>query len=74
MAKDDIFYCDIGVDQLSTYRIKQDFMKYSERWIFNEFYKGLKLDEQSRMRTNTRTTISFKELKAVLLSKDMNLY
>ena len=49
-------------------------MKYSERFVYSKMFRGLKIDKDCLIRNDTRGSISFKELKSVLLSKDMNLY
>ena len=72
--KDDIFYTDQSLDTFSTFRIKEHYMLYSERFLFSEKFKGLKIDSNCLIRDHTRGSVSFKELKTVLLSKDMNLY
>ena len=54
--------------------MKPEMMKYSERFLTMDIFKGLKLDENSVLRDHTRGSVSLKELQEVLLSKDMSLY
>ena len=59
---------------MSTRKIAPEYMKLSERFRSSPLFKGLKLDQDGRMRDHTRGSVSLKELKMVLLSKDMALY
>lgn len=58
---------------MATTRLTAEYRKVSE--IFKDpIFDGLKLDEKGSLRTDTRETVSLKQLKAVLLSKDMKVY
>jgi len=62
MFKDDILYTCSTMDQLATYRMNKEMMKYSERFVFMEKFRGLRLDQESRIRDHTRGSVSLEEL------------
>ena len=63
MYKDDIFFTSATMDQLSTYRMKPEMMKYSERFLISDVYKGLTIDDDSIIRDKSRGSVEYKGLQ-----------
>ena len=74
MHREDILYCDVHQDQFATKRWNKKFDKISNRFKTAPMYKGLKVMPDTSLGSDTRTEISYDELKEVLLSTDRSKY